>query len=122
MGSFHCQHRKELSDVRTTLGRSASAVSLAAAAGVAPVLGGSGATSHRRMARHGNQVLKRVPYHSAFSCIPHHRCSETFYRKRWAEGKGHHQAVIALERKRVDVLWAMLRDGRTYTERPSLAA
>jgi transposase len=104
------------------LGRFASADSLAAAAGVTPVLGASGATSYRRRARRGNKVLKRVLYRSAFSCISHHKRSETFYRKKRAEGKGHHQAVTALARRRVDVLWAMLRDGQTYSERPSLAA
>jgi transposase len=104
------------------LGRFASADSLAAAAGVAPVLRASGATSHRRRARRGNKVLKRVLYRSAFSCISHHQRSEAFYRKKRAEGKDHHQAVIALARRRVGVLWAMLRDGQTYTEHPSLAA
>jgi transposase len=104
------------------LGRFASADSLAAAAGVAPVLRASGATSYQRRARRGNRVLKRVLYRSAFSCISYHKRSEAFYRKKRAEGKGHHQAVIALARRRVDVLWAMLRDGQTYSERPSLAA
>jgi transposase len=41
------------------LGRFASADALAAA-GVAPVLRASGATSYRRRARRGNKVLKRV--------------------------------------------------------------
>jgi len=104
------------------LGRFASANSLAAAAGVAPVLRASGATSYRRRARRGNRVLKRVMYRSAFSCICHHERSEAFYRKKRAEGKRHHQAVIALARRRVDVLWAMLRDGEVYSERPPKAA
>lgn len=42
------------------LGRFASADSLAAAAGVAPVLRASGARSYQRRARRGNKVLKRV--------------------------------------------------------------
>ena len=104
------------------LGRFVSADALAAAAGVAPVLRASGATSYRRRARRGNKVLKRVLYRSAFSCISHHERSEAFYRKKRAEGKGHHQAVIALARRRVNVLWAMLRDGQAYSERPSRAA
>ncbi|CAN5877369.1 hypothetical protein BH18ACT11_BH18ACT11_12450 [soil metagenome] len=92
------------------LGRFASADSLAAAADVAPVLRASGARSHQRRARRGNKVLKRLL----------HR--EAFYRKKRAEGKGHHQAVITLARRRVNVLWAMLRDGQTYSERPPQAA
>ena len=103
------------------LGRFVSADALAAAAGVAPVLRASGATSYRRRARRGNKVLKRVLYRSAFSCISHHERSQAFYRKKRAEGKAHHQAVIALARRRVNVLWAMLRDGQTYSEGPSQA-
>ena len=104
------------------LGRFASADSLAAAAGMAPVLRASGARSFQRRSRRGNKVLKRVLYRSAFSCISHHGRSEAFYRKKRAEGKGHHQAVIALARRRVNVLWAMLRDGETYRERPAPTA
>jgi transposase len=115
---FTAEFLAEVSD----LGRFVSADALAAAAGVAPVLRASGATSHRHRARRGNKVLKRVLYRSAFSCISHHERSEAFYRKKRAEGKGHHQAVIALARRRVDVLWAMLRDGQAYSERPSRAA
>lgn len=102
--------------------RFASADSLAAAAGIAPVLRASGATSYQRRARRGNRVLKRVLYRSAFGCISHHEQSGVYYRKKRAEGKGHHQAVIALARRRVDVLWAMLRDGEVYSERPPRAA
>jgi len=102
--------------------RFASADSLAAAAGIAPVLRASGARSHRRRARRGNRVLKRVLYRSAFSCLSHHVRSEAFYRKKRAEGKSHHQAVIALARRRVNVLWAMLRDGETYREQPAQTA
>ena len=107
---------------RGALGVTRRPAALAAAAGVAPVLRASGATSYQRSARRGNKVLKRVLYRSTFSCISHHERSEAFYRKKRAEGKGHHQAVIALARRRVNVLWAMLRDGQAYSERPSQAA
>jgi transposase len=114
---FTAEFLAEIGDLK----RFVSADALAAA-GVAPVLRASGAPSYRRRARRGNKVLKRVLYRSAFSCISHHERSEAFYRKKRAEGKGHHQAVIALARRRVNVLWAMLRDGQTYSERPSKAA
>jgi hypothetical protein len=52
----------------------------------------------------------------------HHRASGEFYRRKRAEGKTHRQALIALARRRVNVLWAMLRDGRTYEERTPEAA
>jgi hypothetical protein len=37
-----------------------------------------------------------------------------FYDRKRAEGKRHIQAVIALARRRVNVLWAMLRDGAVF--------
>ena len=95
---------------------------MTAAAGIAPVLKASGMTSYQRRTRRGNRVVKRVLYRSAFSCISHHGRSEAFYRRKRAEGKGHHQAVIALARRRVNVIWAMLRDGEIYRERSSQTA
>jgi transposase len=94
----------------------------AAAAGIAPVLRASGSVSYRRRAKRGNRVLKRVFYQSAHCAVLRHEQSRTFYRRKRAEGKRHTQAVIALARRRVNVLWAMLRDGTFYEERTPLAA
>ena len=99
-----------------------SADQLAAAAGVTPVLRASGQASFQRRSRRRNAVLKRVLYRSAFTAMVHHRASGEFYRRKRAEGKTHRQALIALARRRVNVLWAMLRDGRTYEERTPEAA
>lgn len=44
-----------------------------------------------------------------------------YYLKKRAEGCMHVQAVIALARRRVDVLWALLRDGRLFTLHPPVA-
>ena len=41
------------------------------------------------------------------------RC-RAFYDRKRSEGKRHHQAVLALARRRVDVLYAMLRNGTLY--------
>jgi hypothetical protein len=43
--------------------------------------------------------------------------SRAFYDRKRAEGKRHTQALIALARRRVNVLWAMLRDGSTFESR-----
>ncbi|BAH55928.1 putative transposase [Rhodococcus opacus RKJ300 = JCM 13270] len=40
--------------------------------------------------------------------------SKTYYDRKRAEGKRHTQAVLALARRRSNVLWAMLRDGAAY--------
>lgn len=95
------------------LSRFRSADALAAAAGLAPVLRQSGKVQYTRRPRGGNKALKRVLYQSAF-CSLNQPDSRAFYDRKRREGKRHHQAVIALARRRVNVIWAMLRDRRTY--------
>jgi hypothetical protein len=69
-----------------------------------------------------NRELQRVFYTSAMISIQRSPASKAFYDRKRAEGKRHVLAVLALARRRVDVMWAMLRDQRTYQERlPNLA-
>ncbi|WP_214408331.1 IS110 family transposase, partial [Pseudonocardia lacus] len=91
------------------LHRFSSPDALASAAGLAPVLQQSGKMSYLRRSHAGNKALKRVFYQSAFCAIQRDPQSKTFYRRKRAEGKRHHQALIALARRRVNVLHAMLR-------------
>jgi transposase len=95
-----------------------SADRLAAYAGLVPAARDSGKRvgNHRRM-RGGNKTLKRVFYQSAFASLRGSPESRTFYDRKRAEGKRHTQALIALARRRVNVVWAMLRDGTTYETR-----
>ena len=46
--------------------------------------------------------------------IRHTAQSQVFYDRKRAEGKRHTQAVLALARRRLNVLWAMLRDQSPY--------
>jgi transposase len=89
------------------LSRFRSADALASAAGIAPVLRQSGRTRFLRRPTGGNKGLKRVFYQSAFRSLGH-ADSRTFYDRKRREGKRHHQAVIALARRRINVLWAVL--------------
>jgi transposase len=86
---------------------------LAAAAGLAPVLKQSGKVRYLKRPLGGSKALKRVFYQSAF-CSLSHPASRAFYDRKRAEGKRHHQAVIALARRRVNVLHAILRDRRPF--------
>ena len=98
-----------------------SADALAAAAGLAPVRRQSGKTSFLRRATGGDKALKRVFYQAAFTSLGRHD-SRAFYDRKRAEGKRHHQAVIALARRRVNVLWAILRNREPFRENFKLAA
>jgi transposase len=96
-----------------------SADQLAAYAGLVPAARDSGKRvgNNRRM-RGGNKVLKRVFFLSAFSSLRYSAHSRAFYDRKRREGKRHTQALIALARRRVNVLWAMLRDGTTFKSPP----
>ncbi|MHB9847669.1 IS110 family transposase [Streptomyces krungchingensis] len=88
---------------------------LAGFGGVAPVPRDSGKISgNLRRPRRYNRRLQRVFYISALFSIRHCEDSRRFYERKRAEGKRHIQAVLALARRRVNVLWALLRDGRPY--------
>lgn len=55
---------------------------------------------------------------SALTSVRYDPNSRRFYDRKRAEGKRHTQAVIALARRRVDVLWALIRDRRLYEVAP----
>lgn len=98
-----------------------SADKLAAYAGLVPAAHDSGKrTGNNRRMRGGNKALKFVFYQSAFASLRSSAESRAFYDRKRAEGKKHTQALIALARRRVNVLWAMLRDG-TMFKAPSSA-
>jgi transposase len=95
-----------------------SAERLAAYAGLVSAARDSGKrVGNRRRMRGGNKVLKRVFYQSAFASLRSSPRSRAFYDRKRAEGKRHTQALIALARRRVNVLWAMLRDGTVFESR-----
>ncbi|NAY10899.1 transposase [Burkholderia pseudomallei] len=92
----------------------ASAAHLAAYAGLAPVTRRSGSSIRgEHPSRRGNKVLKRALFLSAFAAL-RDPISRAYYTRKVEQGKRHNQALIALARRRCDVLFAMLRDGTIY--------
>ncbi|MGW4378238.1 IS110 family transposase [Streptomyces albidoflavus] len=99
------------------MSRYGSADRLASMAGVAPTPRDSGSVSgnlHRPRRYH--RGLQRVFYTSALISIRNCDASRRFYERKRVEGKRHVQAVLALARRRVNVLWALIRDGRCYQD------
>ena len=95
-----------------------SADRLAAYAGLVPAARDLGQrVANRRRVRGGNKALKRIFYQSAFASLRGCAESRAFYDRKRAEGKRHTQALVALARRRVNVVWAMLRDGTEFEER-----
>ncbi len=103
-----------------SLERFQSADKLAAASGLAPVLKQSGKSCVLQRGKGGNKKLKRIFYQSAFSSLKY-PASRTFYDRKRQAGKRHHQALIALARRRVNVLWAMLRNQQPFIPKINLA-
>lgn len=58
----------------------------------------------------------RACYLAALSSLKSSPASRAFYERKRTEGKSHKQSLIALARRRINTLWAMLRDRTTYQE------
>ena len=86
-----------------------------AAAGLTPVLRQSGKSRALRRATGGDKALKRVFFQSAFTALAHPE-SRAFHERKRAEGKRHNQAVIALARRRINVIWAILKNRQPFTD------
>ena len=92
-----------------------SADRLAGFAGLAPQPRDSGRVSgNLRRPKRYHRGLLRVMYLSAMASLPVCAASNAYYRRKRSEGKSHVQAILALARRRLNVLWAMMRDGRAY--------
>ncbi|GAA5156467.1 hypothetical protein GCM10023321_32240 [Pseudonocardia eucalypti] len=72
-------------------------------------------TGNLRRPKRYNRRLRRVFYIAALSSIRAGGPSRAFYDRKRGERLIHTQALLALARRLVDVLWALLRDGRTFT-------
>ncbi|MDX6584865.1 MAG: hypothetical protein QOI10_4049 [Solirubrobacterales bacterium] len=89
---------------------------LASYAGLVPVPQDSGrVTGNLRRPKRYNRRLRRVFYMAALSSLRCEGPSRTFYDRKRNERLIPVQALLALARRLVDVLWALLRDGRTFT-------
>ncbi|CCM73987.1 IS110 family transposase [Rhizobium mesoamericanum] len=98
-----------------TIERFHSADAMASAAGLTPVIRQSGKSRNWRRALGGDKALKRVFFQSAFCAVStRDPLSKAFYDRKRREGKHHTQAIIALARRRVTVLWTMLRTRQTF--------
>ncbi|MER5277958.1 IS110 family transposase [Streptomyces sp. NPDC002809] len=100
----------------------ADAGHLASAAGLVPVPRDSGRrTGNMHRPKRYSRRLRRVFYLSAQTSMTREGPNRDFYLKKRGEGCKHVQAVIALARRRVGVLWALLRDDRVFTSAPPVA-
>lgn len=92
-----------------------SADQLAAWAGLAPVPRDSGKRTGRlHSPKLYSRRLRRVMYMSALTAIRYEPQSKAYYQRKRDQGKRPTQAIICLARRRTNVLYALLRDNRTW--------
>jgi transposase len=92
-----------------------SADQLAAWAGLAPVSRDSGKRTGRlHTPKRYSRRLRRVMYMSALTAIRCDSASRTYYQHKRDEGKRPIPATICLARRRTNVLYALIRDNRTW--------
>jgi transposase len=92
-----------------------SADHLAAWAGLAPVPRDSGKrTGWLHTPQRYSRRLRRVMYMSALTAIRCDPQSRAYYQRKRNEGKRPIQATICLARRRTNVLYALIRDNRTW--------
>lgn len=92
-----------------------SADQLAAWAGLAPVPRDSGTrTGNLRTPKRYSRRLRRVMYMSALTAIRCDSHSKAYYQRKRDEGKRPIPATICLARRRTNVLYALIRDNRTW--------
>ncbi|MGP4020434.1 transposase [Saccharopolyspora sp. 5N708] len=88
---------------------------LAGVSGLVPAPRDSGRiTGNLHRPQRYSRRLLRIFHLSAQLSIQHCAASKTYYDRKRAEGKRHTQAVLALARRRLNVLWALVRDNRLY--------
>lgn len=59
---------------------------------------------------------------AAFASLRADPTSRAYYDRKRAEGKRHNAALICLAGRKIDVLYAMIRDQRPYTSATPIAA
>lgn len=104
------------------LARFGSPDALAAYAGLTPTLWQSGRSSGTHfLSRRCNLHLRQACWSAALGSLKT-PASRRFYDRKRSEGKSHHQAIIALARTQLRVLWAMLQAGTLFSAERALEA
>jgi len=91
-----------------------SARRIAALAGVAPINRDSGARRGQRCIWGGRREVRHAPYNASRSAIRHTPIFKSFYERLRQEGKHHMVAVVAVMRKMLITLNAMIKTRTSF--------
>lgn len=110
----------ELAGEIGTLARFDSEAGLALYAGMAALDNSSGKKTGSRTPRQVNTRAKAAMMVAIARHIPLVESSKIYYDKKRAEGKKHNQAVRALGRHMIRVIWSLVKNGREYENRSKI--
>jgi transposase len=104
----------ELAGEIGTLDRFESEAGLALYTGMAALDNSSGKKTGARTARQINTRAKAAMMVAMARHLPHVPASRAYYDKKRAEGKKHNQAIRALGRQMIRVIWSLVKHAREY--------
>jgi transposase len=94
----------------------ASAAKLAAFAGIDPSANQSGqkVSGDEKISKRGSPYLRYAIYTAAFVAISNDPHLREYYDRKKAEGKHHYVALAGVQRKLLQIIWAVLTEQRPY--------
>jgi len=107
----------ELAGEIGTVERFESDAGLAVYTGMAALDNSSGKKTAARTPRQVNTRAKAAMMVAVARHYPQVKASQAYYDKKRAEGKKHNQAVRALGRHLIRVIWSLVKNGRKYEDR-----
>jgi transposase len=110
----------ELAGEIGTLSRFESEAGLALYTGMAALDNSSGKKTGARTPRQVNTRAKAAMMVAIARHLPHVPASRAYYDKKRAEGKKHNQAIRALGRQMIRVIWALVKHEREYEIRAKI--
>jgi transposase len=86
--------------------------------GIAPMDDSSGNRNGKKRIGQGSQWIKKVLYLSALSCIRSQQWAKELYAKLKAKGRAHRQAIVAVMRRLLVRVHAVLKRGTPWQDEP----
>jgi transposase len=87
---------------------------IAALVGVAPITKASGSSQNHASITGGRKALRDILFMAALTASKHNPVFKTFYERLRANGKPHKVALVAVLRKLITTLNAMINSGQTF--------
>jgi transposase len=67
-----------------------------------------------KISKRGSPYLRSAVYHAAFIASNHDPHMRAYYQRKKAEGKHHYVALAGVQRKLLQIIWAVLKEQRPY--------